>query len=177
MKKVKIWFLFFAFLLSGNGLIAQITQVSMGVNGLTCSQCSRSVYNALTKLEFIENVEMDLNETIAHITFKPQAKPDFDAMATAVVKAGYKVRDVIVNIDMKGFQINPDKSICMLDQCFYLDKNIAISLENIQIELLNKTYNADKKKQQKAVIMEEDINKMNGQSKYQVGLLLDPSTK
>lgn len=129
---------------------SQIISADVGVNGLTCSQCSRSVYNALDKLDFIEKIEMDLNETIAHIQFKQQAKVDFNALAQAITKAGYSVRDMRFKMDISNKMEIKDNLVCWLQQCISFDKNIDKDLNTISFLLLGNKYNADRQYQKEA---------------------------
>jgi copper chaperone CopZ len=80
-------------------LLAKVTSVQIGINGLTCSMCSRSVEMALKKLDFIEGIKMDLKQTQATITFKSNQPINFKKLAKAVKDAGFSVRLLRVNFD------------------------------------------------------------------------------
>jgi len=84
-----IIFILFAF--SGK-TFAQFKWVEIGVDGLTCSQCSRSVEMSIRKLDFVQNVEMNLEQTQGKIIFKDGAKIDVERIAQAVVNSGFSVR-------------------------------------------------------------------------------------
>jgi copper chaperone CopZ len=71
---------------------AQIQSVSIGVNGLTCSQCSRTVEMSLRKLPFVEDVQMNLEHTVGRIVIKKGSKADMDQVAKAVTNAGFSLR-------------------------------------------------------------------------------------
>lgn len=70
---------------------AQFTLAEIGVNGLTCSQCSRSVEMSLLKLDFIKDVQMNLENTVGKITFKKGAEVSLKKIAKAVTGAGFSV--------------------------------------------------------------------------------------
>lgn len=72
--------------------LAQFITAEIGVDGLTCSQCSRSVEMSLLKLVFIKDVQMDLESTIGKIIFKADAKISFNKVAKAITDAGFSVR-------------------------------------------------------------------------------------
>lgn len=91
MRKYLVFILLF---LAGLQVQAQFTQAEVSVNGLTCSQCSRSVEMALKRLDFIAKVEMDLQQPAAHIVFKKGKAIDFSKLAAAVRDAGFSVRAV-----------------------------------------------------------------------------------
>ena len=71
---------------------AQFKEVTVGVNGLTCSQCSRSVEMRIRKLAFVADVKMNLEHTEGRIFFKKGDKVNVDKIAAAVVDAGFSVR-------------------------------------------------------------------------------------
>src|ERR1700744_3890006 len=73
-------------------LHAQVISARVGVNGLTCSQCSRSVEMQLRKLSFVKNVNMNLKQTEGDLEFKEGAKIDFSKIAEAIKNAGFSVR-------------------------------------------------------------------------------------
>lgn len=94
---------------------AQIQSAKVGINGLTCSQCSRSVEMQLRKLAFVSNVNMDLADTEGTLQFKEGSKIDFSKIAQAVKDAGFSVRFLEAEIDMQkvkiaehGFKIGND---------------------------------------------------------------------
>ncbi len=71
---------------------AQFTSIDIGINGLTCSQCSRSVEMELRKLGFLKSIQMDLEHTSAVLALKEDAYADIAAVARAVRDAGFSVR-------------------------------------------------------------------------------------
>lgn len=107
MKLVKVVSLLFIF----NFLItvssyAQITWVQMGVNGLTCSQCTRSVEMSIRKLDFVEDVQMNLENTEGKVTFKPNAKVNVEEVAKAVEQAGFSVRYLKAGVVFSNVQVS-----------------------------------------------------------------------
>jgi copper chaperone CopZ len=71
---------------------AQFRAVYIGVNGLTCSQCSRTVEMSIRKLDFVADVQMNLEHTEGKIILKEDKKTDMEKIAQAVVDAGFSVR-------------------------------------------------------------------------------------
>jgi copper chaperone CopZ len=71
---------------------AQFTYAEVGVNGLTCSQCTRNVEMSIRKLGFVKDVEMNQQHTEGKIYFSAIAKVDMDKVAQAVRDAGFSVR-------------------------------------------------------------------------------------
>ncbi|MBC8110769.1 MAG: heavy-metal-associated domain-containing protein [Verrucomicrobia bacterium] len=83
----------------------QLLSVELGVNGLTCSQCTRSVEMSLRKLDFIENISMNLAETSGKIILKPDMPVDFEKIAQAIVNAGFSVRYLKLNVAFETYKI------------------------------------------------------------------------
>lgn len=102
---------------------AQFTQAEVSVNGLTCSQCSRSVEMALKRLDFISKVEMDLQHPAAHIVFKKNKAIDFGKLAAAVRDAGFNVRAIRARFGQPG----STPGACFLD-----NKTLYYNAGNIQ---------------------------------------------
>jgi copper chaperone CopZ len=71
---------------------AQFISAEIGVDGLTCSACTRSVEMSIRKLDFVQDVQMNLDNTMGTITFKTGAKIDIEKVAKAVINAGFSVR-------------------------------------------------------------------------------------
>jgi len=81
---------------------AQILSATIGVNGLTCSQCSRSVEMSLRRLPFVQKVDMNLAHTQGTVYFK-QGKPiNLEALAQAPRDAGFSTRFVRIRLDLSA---------------------------------------------------------------------------
>jgi copper chaperone CopZ len=99
--------------------MGQIRGAEIGINGLTCSQCSRSVEMQLRKLPFVANVAMNLEQTNGKISFKDNADIRLSALAKAVTDAGFSPRYLYVTLDVAT--ISPTEGCFSLDQqAFYL---------------------------------------------------------
>jgi copper chaperone CopZ len=91
----RFWTFLAAIILSCTSFLpakAQFTEVEIGVNGLTCSQCTRSVEMRIRKLDFVDQVQMDLEKTSGTVIFKKNRKVDIEQIAQAVKDAGFSVR-------------------------------------------------------------------------------------
>jgi len=84
---------------------AQVLNAKVGINGLTCSQCSRSVEMQLRRLSFVKNVDMNLEQTEGCLQFREGAAIDFSKIAKAVRDAGFSVRFLQAEIDLSGASI------------------------------------------------------------------------
>jgi copper chaperone CopZ len=87
--KNTILYLFFVFCL--NNLSAQFQSAELGISGLTCSACSKSVEMSLRKLSFVEGVTMNLERTQAKIIFKKGNVIEIEKLAHAVIDAGFSL--------------------------------------------------------------------------------------
>jgi len=85
---------------------AQITEVQLGVNGLTCSQCTRNVEMQIRKLDFVKDVQMNLEHTEGKIYFKQHEKVDIDKIAKAVINAGFSVRYLNADLVFKNTAVS-----------------------------------------------------------------------
>lgn len=90
------------------GSNAQIVSVAIGINGLTCSQCTRSVEMQLRKLPFVKEVHMDLEQTEGKLFFKDKKRVDVKAIAQAVKDAGFSVRFLQAAFNMEQVSISPE---------------------------------------------------------------------
>jgi copper chaperone CopZ len=88
---------------------AQFKEVSVGVNGLTCSQCSRSVEMRIRKLPFVADVKMNLEHTEGHVFFKKGQKVNIDKIADAVEDAGFSVRFMKAVFNFGNNEVPADK--------------------------------------------------------------------
>jgi len=79
----------------------QFKSVEMGIDGLTCSMCSRSVEMSLVKLDFIDRIEMDLNSNRSEIFFREGMYVSIDKVAQAVIDAGFSVAYLNALFDFK----------------------------------------------------------------------------
>lgn len=88
--------------LFANKARAQFQAVYIGVNGLTCSQCSRTVEMRIRKLDFVADVQMDLQHTEGKILLKKDKKADMEKIAQAVIDAGFSVRYFDADLGIDG---------------------------------------------------------------------------
>lgn len=106
------------FLVSSAPLFAGLKWVDVGVNGLTCSMCTRSVEMSLKRLDFVEKVEMDLETTEGRIFFKEGAPVDLNALAKAVVNAGFSVRFLKLQLSFDDIPLKDDGSFVFQGQSY-----------------------------------------------------------
>jgi copper chaperone CopZ len=70
---------------------AEFRWAEVGVEGLTCSMCARSVELKVRKLDFVEDVQMNLSTTTMRVILKEGTHVNIEAIARAVDDAGFSV--------------------------------------------------------------------------------------
>lgn len=100
----------------------EFLSAEIGVDGLTCSQCSRSVEMKLRALDFVADVQMNLEQNIGVITFRPGKVVRIEKMAQAVIDAGFSVGYIRVLFDFSDSKVTPDGSFSF-DEQVYLSVN------------------------------------------------------
>lgn len=75
------------------------------IDGLTCSMCSKSVEKSIRKLDFIADVDMDLNANKAYITFLPGEEISFHQIAKKIKQSGFSVREMLIKAEISQLNI------------------------------------------------------------------------
>lgn len=93
---LRLLLVFLIFISAAQSVQAQkLEYVLLGINGLTCSQCSRSVEMQLRKLNFVQDIKMDLKATEAKVYLKDNRNWDWYAFPKAIEDAGFSIRNLI----------------------------------------------------------------------------------
>ena len=72
-----------------------IKKVALVASGLTCSMCSKAIFKALTKLDFVEEVKVDIEQSKFILTFKSGKIVAIDQIKSAVADAGFSVQSLV----------------------------------------------------------------------------------
>ncbi|MDC2866871.1 copper chaperone CopZ [Bacillus sp. BP-3] len=64
--------------------------ITLNVQGMTCNHCKMAVTNALTELEGVQNVEVQLQEGTVNVEYD-EAKVDVEKIKEAIEDQGYDV--------------------------------------------------------------------------------------
>jgi copper chaperone CopZ len=75
--------------------VAEIKKVTLVASGLTCSMCSKAIFKALTKLDFVEEVKVDIEKSMYILAFKSGKKVEIDQIKLAVTDAGFGVQSLV----------------------------------------------------------------------------------
>jgi len=122
--------------------IAQFTSAKIGVNGLTCSACTRSVETGLRKLTFVESVEMSLENKSGIVTFKKGQKVEIEKIASAVTDAGFSVRFLTAEYTFSKIDF-PGSECSENGHNFYFVKNKPES-KNCSLRFIGPTFQTKK---------------------------------
>ena len=79
-------------------VFAQIDEVRIGVDGMTCNLCAAGLERALRKLDTVSSVKVALADQSAVVRLKPGAAFDPDSFRTAVRDAGQLLRQLEVGL-------------------------------------------------------------------------------
>jgi len=75
--------------------VADIKKVTLVASGLTCSMCSKAIFKALSKLDFVEEVKVDIEKSMYILAFKTGKKVEIDQIKLAVTDAGFGVQSLV----------------------------------------------------------------------------------
>jgi copper chaperone CopZ len=70
-------------------------KVTLVASGLTCSMCSKAIFKSLTKLDFVEEVKVDIEKSKYILSFKTDSKVDIAKIKKAVTDAGFGVKSLV----------------------------------------------------------------------------------
>lgn len=85
-------------LLRPDPLFAQIEEVKIGVDGLTCNLCAAGLERSLRRLDGVASVDIAASSDAATVRLKPGASFDPDKYRAAVKNAGQQPRDLELRI-------------------------------------------------------------------------------
>ena len=86
--------------------VAGIKWVDVGVNGLTCSVCTRSIEMSVSRLEFVDSVVMDLEQAEGRVYLNERSPISLNKIADAVVGAGFSVRFIKAVFTFDGTEVD-----------------------------------------------------------------------
>ena len=100
MKKIICIIILTIFFGYNRSSIAQVTQLTIGVDGFTCSLCAKGVEAQFKSLDFVKSVKTDLKNTLFILTLKSNQPINVSQIRDAVDDGGFSVRDI--KIEAKG---------------------------------------------------------------------------
>ena len=90
---------------------AQITKAKLVASGLTCSMCSKSIYEALQRVSSVESVKANIKESSYNVVFKKDAAVNPDELRKAVEDAGFSIAKLQVTVSFDNVEIKNDEHI------------------------------------------------------------------
>lgn len=118
----------------------QLVAIDLGINGLTCSQCSRSVEIQLRKLPFIESIRMDLKNTTASIVPKQKATISWEAVAKAATDAGFSVRSLQATFEPEKLEFQNPSCFVYQSAAFSSAEPLGRKQGRLKVQLIAKEF-------------------------------------
>jgi len=138
---------------------AQVRHFELGVNGLTCSACSRTVEVSLRKLPFVKDVQMNLEHTEGQIFFKDNTNIDIAKIAKAVVDAGFSVRYLRGSYAVNNLSISPGNCIEVFGNKFVFVKSADKTLNGaVTLQFIGDKYMPRKEAKQWQPLLKDNCN-------------------
>lgn len=142
---MKAFFLLLISVISLSAHAQRITKVSLQASGLTCSMCNKSIYKALTTLDFIDHVDANVETATFDITFKPGAPVDFDRLKRKVEDAGFFVSRFVATASFENLAVNNNIRVQVGDQLLHFVGLKSQTLSGtVRLRVLNKGYVSSK---------------------------------
>lgn len=70
---------------------AQVQSVELVASGLTCSMCSKAIFKALSQLDFVSEVKVDIEKSSYKVNFKSPENVKIEQIREAVYDAGFAI--------------------------------------------------------------------------------------
>lgn len=130
----KFVFVILVSLLNASNGFTQISKASLQASGLTCAMCSKSIFDNLAALSFVESVDTDLNASLFLISFKKNTEIDFDMLNKTVEDAGFSVASLKITADFSNTAVKDDSHIMLGGKIFHF-VNVGSRVLNEKVEL------------------------------------------
>ena len=136
--KIKLFFIacsFWAF----NIAHAQIKSAEVLASGLTCSMCSKAIFKALSKLDFVDTVKVNIETSVYQLNFKKEVPVKIEGIRDAVYDAGFAIAKLSITGDWKVKTAAKDISFEDFGYQFKWQVKANKTLSNTQkVSILNK---------------------------------------
>jgi copper chaperone CopZ len=143
--KLKFFLVACSFVLVGS-INAQIKSAEVLASGLTCSMCSKAIYKALSQLDFVDTVKVNIETSVYQLSFKKDSAVKIEGISDAVYDAGFAIAKLSITADWKDKTAVKDLVFNDLGYQFKWQTKV------------NKTLSSN----QKVVIVNKDIQPING---------------
>ncbi len=120
---------------------AQVSKVTIQASGLTCSMCSNSINKSLKTIDFVQNVNPNVQTASFEITFKQGSAVDFDKLKKKVEDAGFTVASFTATVNFNNIQLKENQPVKIGDKTFYILNAKDQSLSgNKQLRIVDKGF-------------------------------------
>ena len=120
---------------------AQVSKVTIQASGLTCSMCSNSINKSLKTIDFVQNVNPNIQTSSFEITFKAGSSVDFDRLKKKVEDAGFTVASFTATVNFNNVQVKANQPVKIGDKTLYILNAKDLSLNGAkQIRVLDKGF-------------------------------------
>jgi len=143
--KFKLFLVACSFVLVGS-INAQIKSAEVLASGLTCSMCSKAIFKALSQLDFVDTVKVNIETSVYQLSFKKDSAVKIEGIRDAVYDAGFAIAKLSITADWKDKTAVKDLVFNDLGYQFKWQTKV------------NKTLSSN----QKVVIVNKDIQPING---------------
>ena len=143
--KLKLLFVACSFVLVGS-INAQIKSAEVLASGLTCSMCSKAIFKALSQLDFVDTVKVNIETSVYQLSFKKDSAVKIEGIRDAVYDAGFAIAKLSITADWKDKTTVKDLVFNDLGYQFKWQTKVNKSLSN----------------HQKVFIINKDIQPVNG---------------
>jgi len=143
--KFKLFLVACSFVLVGS-INAQIKSAEVLASGLTCSMCSKAIFKALSQLDFVDTVKVNIETSVYQLSFKKDSAVKIEGIRDAVYDAGFAIAKLSITADWKDKTAVKDLVFNDLGYQFKSQTKV------------NKTLSSN----QKVVIVNKDIQPING---------------
>jgi copper chaperone CopZ len=119
----------------------QFKSADLTASGLTCSMCSKAIYDALKKVDFVKEVKANIKNSTYNIEFNENANVDPDALSKAVTDAGFSVAKLKMLVNFSSQQVKNDSHVTVNGKTFHFMNVGSQTLNGAkQLTLLDKKF-------------------------------------
>ena len=137
---MKYLFIFIFFLLNTKAK-AQIQSIDVAASGLTCSMCSKAIFKALSQLDFVSEVKVDLEKSIYSLSFKSPERVKIEEIKDAVYDAGFAIETMQMTANFPKSKAINNEVVLLLGYQFKWELTSEKNIKNPQkVNFLNKDF-------------------------------------
>jgi copper chaperone CopZ len=135
----------------------QISAVEMQVNGLTCSMCSQATEKSLRTLNYVSNVNPDLNKNVFVVSFKKDGAVNFDQLHKKVKDAGFSVGNLAATINFNQAKVDGNGQL-VIGNTVYRFANVKDKVLNgpVKVNVIDKNFISNAAFKQKSAQLKID---------------------